>query len=192
MIKLWQLLLRVDLPSDLFDEIYFTVFGFGDSAYERFCWASKKVIRRMESLGAAEFHPSCHADEQERFGSVPAGLVALWVGPLTAWFRRYDGVLGPSLGGLIETLNTHHPLPSGLQVLPSNQLPPPCVSIHVAPSAEVILPQEPETEYHEAFLKENQRLTTQDWYQDVRHLEFGFDHPIQCLSGSTLNDYDQH
>ena len=68
MIKLWKLLLRGDLLSDLFDETSFTVFGLGDSAYERFCWASKKLVRRMESLGAKEFHPSCHADEQERFG----------------------------------------------------------------------------------------------------------------------------
>ena len=59
MIKLWQLLLRADLPSDLFDETRFTVFGLGDSAYERFCWASKKVIWGMASLGASEFYPSC-------------------------------------------------------------------------------------------------------------------------------------
>ena len=72
MIKLWQLLLRADLLNDLFDETCFTVFGLGDSAYERFCWASKKLVRRMESLGAKEFHPSCHADEQERFGYTPA------------------------------------------------------------------------------------------------------------------------
>ena len=110
----------------------------------------------------------------------------------TDWFCRYDAVLGPWLAGLIETLNTHHPLPSGLEVLPPNQLPPPRVSIQVTSGdhmlAEDILPQEPETEYHEAFLKENRRITAQDWYQDVRHLEFGFDHPIQCVSGPTLND----
>ena len=37
MIKPWQVLLRADLPSDLLDETRFTVFGLGDSAYERFC-----------------------------------------------------------------------------------------------------------------------------------------------------------
>lgn len=67
---LWQQLLRSDLPKDLFDEMAFTVFGLGDSAYERFCWASKKLVRRLLSLGATQFVPSCHADEQERFGSV--------------------------------------------------------------------------------------------------------------------------
>lgn len=99
---------------------------------------------------------------------------------------RYDGVLGPWITGLIETLNTLHPLPSGLDILPQNQLPPPRVSIQAVPSneglARQILPQEPETEYHEALLKENRRITAQDWYQDVRHLEFGFDHPIQLVS----------
>ena len=59
MLKLWKLLLRADLPSDLFDEMRFAISGLGDSAYERFCWASKTVTRRMASLGASEFYPSC-------------------------------------------------------------------------------------------------------------------------------------
>ena len=109
--------------------------------------------------------------------------------PLTDSYR-YDGVLGPWIAGLIETLNTLHPLPSGLDVLPQNQLPPPRVSIQAVSCNEglagEILPQEPETEYHEAFLKENRRITAQDWYQDVRHLEFGFDHPIQLVSRYTI------
>jgi len=67
---LWQQLLRPTLPPNLFDEMDFTVFGLGDSAYERFCWASKMLVRRLLSLGAMEFHPSRHSDEQERFGSV--------------------------------------------------------------------------------------------------------------------------
>lgn len=67
---LWQQLLRADLPANLFDEMEFTVFGLGDSAYERFCWASKMLVRRLLSLGAVEFHPSRHSDEQDRFGSV--------------------------------------------------------------------------------------------------------------------------
>lgn len=67
---LWQQLLRADLPTNLFDEMEFTVFGLGDSAYERFCWASKMLVRRLLSLGAVEFHPSRHSDEQDRFGSV--------------------------------------------------------------------------------------------------------------------------
>jgi sulfite reductase alpha subunit-like flavoprotein len=65
---LWQQLLRSDLPEDLFDEMQFTVFGLGDSAYERFCWASKKLVRRLISLGATQFAASCHSDEQDRFG----------------------------------------------------------------------------------------------------------------------------
>lgn len=67
---LWQQLLRSDLPSDLFDGLAFTVFGLGDSAYERFCWASKKLVRRLLGLGATQIAESCHADEQDRFGYV--------------------------------------------------------------------------------------------------------------------------
>ena len=85
-------------------------------------------------------------------------------------------VLGPWVAGLIATLNTLHPLPPGLEVIPPNRLPPPRVSVLAISSnqapAEDIFPQEPETEYHEEMLKENQRITAQDWYQDVRHIEF--------------------
>ena len=90
--------------------------------------------------------------------------------------------------------DAEHALPAALRlhVLPPNQLPPPRISLHMIAANDVlpedILPQEPETEYHQAFLKENRRITSQDWYQDVRHLEFTFDHPIQYMSSPALND----
>lgn len=33
-------------------DVHYTVYGLGDSSYERFCFAGKMLARRMGSLGA--------------------------------------------------------------------------------------------------------------------------------------------
>ena len=70
MTPLWNILLRSDLPADLFDELEFAVFGLGDTAYENFCWPAKKLSRRMQSLGAIELCVRGEGDEQHRLGYV--------------------------------------------------------------------------------------------------------------------------
>jgi sulfite reductase alpha subunit-like flavoprotein len=70
MTPLWKMLLRSDLPSDLFEDLNFAVFGLGDTSYEKFCWPAKKISRRMESLGASEICPRCEGDEQHTLGYV--------------------------------------------------------------------------------------------------------------------------
>lgn len=68
MTSLWNHLLRSDLPSDAFEELLFSVFGLGDSGYEKFCWAAKKLSRRMASLGATEFYGRGEGDDQHPLG----------------------------------------------------------------------------------------------------------------------------
>ena len=77
MTPLWNLLLRSDLPTDLFDETEFAVFGLGDTAYEKFCWPAKKLCRRMQSLGSTEICAIGEGDEQHRLGYVVIPLCLL-------------------------------------------------------------------------------------------------------------------
>ena len=70
MTPMWTALLRSNLPQDLFDELHYAVFGLGDSAYEKFCWAAKKLSRRLESLGALEVVARAEADEKDALGCV--------------------------------------------------------------------------------------------------------------------------
>jgi sulfite reductase alpha subunit-like flavoprotein len=81
MTLLWNMLLRSDLPTDLFDEMEFAVFGLGDTAYEKFCWPAKKLCRRMQSLGATEICARGEGDEQHHLGyvTIPAGTRNLTV-----------------------------------------------------------------------------------------------------------------
>lgn len=68
MTAFWQSLLRADLPSDLFDHLAFAVFGLGDTAYEKFCWAAKLLERRLLSLGATQLIERGDADDQHHLG----------------------------------------------------------------------------------------------------------------------------
>jgi sulfite reductase alpha subunit-like flavoprotein len=68
MTSLWNMLLRSDLPVDLFEDLSFAVFGLGDTSYEKFCWAAKKLARRMSSLGATEICERGEGDDQHPLG----------------------------------------------------------------------------------------------------------------------------
>ncbi|KAG8701613.1 NAPDH-dependent diflavin reductase [Ceratobasidium sp. 395] len=68
MTPLWRALLRAELPSDLFEETEFAVLGLGDSSYQRFNWAAKRLQRRLLSLGAHQICDRGDADDQDAQG----------------------------------------------------------------------------------------------------------------------------
>jgi sulfite reductase alpha subunit-like flavoprotein len=68
MTPLWTMLLRSDLPEDLFEDMHFTVFGLGDTAYDKFCWPAKLLERRLLSLGATNLCERGEGDDQHRLG----------------------------------------------------------------------------------------------------------------------------
>ncbi|KAG1805254.1 hypothetical protein EV424DRAFT_1431266 [Suillus variegatus] len=53
--SLCNMLLRSDLLNDQFEDIYFCVFGLGDTTYEKLCCPAKKLSRRMQSLEDMKF-----------------------------------------------------------------------------------------------------------------------------------------
>jgi sulfite reductase alpha subunit-like flavoprotein len=68
MTPFWHMLLRSDLPGDLFEDLTFTIFGLGDTAYEKFCWPAKKLRRRLLTLGAVELCEKGEGDDQHQLG----------------------------------------------------------------------------------------------------------------------------
>ncbi|OBZ74519.1 NADPH-dependent diflavin oxidoreductase 1 [Grifola frondosa] len=159
--SLWTMLLRSDLPDDLFEDLAFAVFGLGDTAYEKFCWPAKLLSRRLLGLGAAEICPRGEGDEQHHFG--------------------IDGAFGPWIAQLSELLLQFFPLPVGLEAEPIDSLPPARVSIRDADGAAVDEYPDPllkDLQYHTGTVSCNRRITAEDWYQDVRHFEFEFDEDI--------------
>ncbi|CAL1697805.1 unnamed protein product [Somion occarium] len=160
----WNMLLRSDLPSDLFEDLDYAVFGLGDSTYEKFCWPAKLLSRRLASLGAREILPRGEGDEQHHLGS--------------------DGAFGPWLLKLSKVLLHLHPLPEGTEVPPGDTLPPPRVTLTPGvPAEDIPEPLFKDKRYHLATIKQNDRMTAPDWYQDVRHLEFEFDEDVYYEPG---------
>ncbi|KAG2130147.1 uncharacterized protein EDB93DRAFT_87346 [Suillus bovinus] len=164
MTSLWNMLLRSDLPSDLFEDMDFCVFGLGDTAYEKFCWPAKKLSRRMQSLGGYEICPRGEGDEQHRMG--------------------VDGALDPWIEGLLDVLTRLYPLPHEQDNIPAG-LPPPRVSLSNVTSDSSLNPDplDEDMKFHTASVKCNRRITAEDWFQDVRHFEFSFEDDIQYNPG---------
>ncbi|KIY44336.1 riboflavin synthase domain-like protein [Fistulina hepatica ATCC 64428] len=166
MIPFWSLLLRGDLPPDLFDHLTFAVFGLGDSAYQRFCWPAKRLARRLVGLGAAELCSVGLGDDQH-----PRGI---------------DGSLEPWCQGLLPMLaSVFIPIPV-LQPLDLN--PPPRASLSTSSTS---LSHCYYRGSHTVILKNVQRITASDWYQDVRHFEFQLDEDIHYVPGDAAVIYPE-
>ncbi|KAH6659564.1 hypothetical protein BKA67DRAFT_529707 [Truncatella angustata] len=101
----WRKLLSKRLPATIFGGVKFTTFGLGDSSYQQYNWASRKLHKRLLQLGANEFYPRGEADERHEDG--------------------IDGAFLPWSISLRSHLISKYPLPEGLSVIPEDvQLPP--------------------------------------------------------------------
>ncbi|KZT67892.1 riboflavin synthase domain-like protein [Daedalea quercina L-15889] len=166
MTPLWNLLLRSDLPQDLFEDLSFAVFGLGDSAYEKFCWPAKLLSRRLEGLGATEICSRGEGDDQHHLG--------------------IDGAFEPWLRKLTHTLLEFYPLPPLLDIQSADGLPPPRVSITDSDARTLAAYQHPlddDPQHYTATVSCNRRITAEDWYQDVRHFELDFDEDVRYEPG---------
>ncbi|GJE93014.1 sulfite reductase flavoprotein subunit alpha [Phanerochaete sordida] len=162
MTRFWTSLLRGDLPSDLFDHLDFTIFGLGDTAYEKFCWPAKMLERRLLQLGATKIVDRGDADDQH-----PLGI---------------DGALDPWMRTLSDTLLSLFPLPPGLEVKPDG-LPEPRASV-TEPEPAAVPPDAGSFQgYYTATVARNTRITDPEWYQDVRHFDLDFDADLEYAPG---------
>ncbi|KAJ7242750.1 riboflavin synthase domain-like protein [Mycena haematopus] len=163
MTLMWKTLLRSDLPADLFDDLSFAVFGLGDTAYEKFCWPAKKLARRLVSLGATEICDRGEGNDQD-----PLGI---------------DGALESWTDKIMQVLLLTYPLPDNLEIIPASAVPAARASIVVDTSNATPSPLPMNAGFHLATVKCNNRITAEDWYQDVRHFEFNFEQDIRFSPG---------
>lgn len=145
MMPFWNMLMRSDLPPDLFEDISFAVFGLGDSVYERFCWPARKVDRRMEALGATRICERGEGDESDNFGVF---------GAFEAWILRLFKALD------IFDVDSVLRRPASPRVSFDSG----SCSVHVPPVHEAAMG------YYHAIIDANTRITADGWIQDVRHV----------------------
>lgn len=66
--KFWRFLLRKNLPANSLQNIKYAVLGLGDSSYQKYNFAAKKLNKRLAQLGGSEILPIGLADDQHDLG----------------------------------------------------------------------------------------------------------------------------
>ncbi|KAL9645821.1 hypothetical protein ABK040_003553 [Willaertia magna] len=172
--KFWTFLRRKSLTANCLNHLKFTVFGLGDSSYQKFNFVAKKLHRRLLQLGAKEFYTRGFADDQH-----PNGV---------------DGTLVKWLVGLWDCVMKLYPLPAGVEIIQPTLLFEPRYKVHVndvlmgsggdnsvGQSQQQLVGQLGETlDYYSglpsnaivAKVIENSRMTSENHWQDVRHIVF--------------------
>ena len=88
---------------------------------------------------------------------------------------RTDGAFDPWISSLTDALLRLFPLPPHLLPLPAEELSTPRVTLLPATLEELQDATDPlvdDDRYHTFELIRNERITAEDWYQEVRHFEF--------------------
>ncbi|KAJ1887146.1 NAPDH-dependent diflavin reductase [Kickxella alabastrina] len=168
--KFWRFLLRKSLPHDALSALRFAVFGLGDSHYDGFNFAAKRLFRRLKALGAGEIVGRGDGDDAHYLG--------------------LDGALDPWLGRLWAGVEAICPLPR--EIMPEDTVPEPVFRVEPAVGGEerAIEPAEERAMAVgdgsvAARLVLNERLTATDHFQDVRHLQFAPQARLSWAPGDT-------
>lgn len=82
-----------------------------------------------------------------------------------------------------------YPLPSGVVPIAASGPPPPRVTMKLEDGthSNISDPLSLDKQYHTAKIRCNRRVTSPDWYQDVRQIELSFDDEIRCDPSFLLN-----
>ncbi|KAJ1922182.1 NAPDH-dependent diflavin reductase [Mycoemilia scoparia] len=151
--KFWKFLLRKSLPQGILSSLEYAVFGLGDSSYEKFNFPAKKLYRRVEQLGGSPLISLGEGDDQHYLG--------------------LDGALDPWLKTLWQNLLQKYPLKEGYSVIP----PQPSFDVKLSEyNASDNDRDSIEKQFYPGMrrmvVKENNRITSPDHFQDVRRLTF--------------------
>ncbi|KAL3668301.1 hypothetical protein V7S43_006394 [Phytophthora oleae] len=169
----WRSLLRKTLGTQWLAGVRVAVFGLGDSSYAKYNAVARRLQARLLQLGASELIDRGLGDDQHAYG--------------------YFGALHPWLEKLWTAVLQQYPLPVGVKIddSPKPLEPRYSVIVHGAAAKEVqeakaLTPRTDESNFYApprtvvgrekgiflAPVVVNNRITAEDWEQDVRHLEF--------------------
>ena len=184
MTPLWNRLLSSRLPTDSFEDLSFAVFGLGDTSYEKFCWAAKLLSKRLKTLGATEICERGEGDEQHPLGWVFSFVIVMRY--LYHHFYRLDGAFEPWVDLLSEAMLRLYPIPDTLPIASTSKLLPPRVTLKSPEEGVELVPLYP-TGALPVTLNKNDRITAQDWDQDVRHIELKSEQDVKCVPSLRLS-----
>lgn len=153
----WRFLLKRSLPAQSLQGMQFACLGLGDSSYPKFNYAAKKLHKRLQNLGATALCPVGLCDDQHDYGHL--GVSLPWTKDLWIALKGISGVeMNGSAQGTGKWL---------LKTLPKDTT--------LAPLESLLWTQKQPA--HTFKLKENQRTTAENHFQDVRFLK------LECQAG---------
>lgn len=179
--KFWSSLLRKKLTSTSLQHVQYGIVGLCDSSYPKFNLAARKLDKRLQQLGASALLDLCEADEQDEEGTEGAFL---------AWLPSFQ-----------EQVLARHPLPDGRTPISSGQrLPSRWTLVEAAsagsnndeliqggtePACARISNTSPEVSIS-VVLEQNERVTPQEHWQDVRLLKLRAEQSVHYMPGDAL------
>jgi sulfite reductase alpha subunit-like flavoprotein len=185
--KMWQSLLKRNLSSEIFSNMKFSVFGLGDSSYEKFNAAARKLFVRLQQLGAISLleYTQCLGDDQAGEGYLAA--LDPWTKEMTMILKSLTFQSVDSSETLMSLENIRSSLTRYGVVV--NESLDSINSVYVHP-----LQQASEAlngwKVYRTQVTQNDCLTSPDWTQAVHHLTFtncGKETASHSSSGSSID-----
>ncbi|KAL4219174.1 NADPH-dependent diflavin oxidoreductase 1 [Mactra antiquata] len=168
MTKFWHFIMRRNLPCDSLCDLSHAVLGLGDSSYPKFNFVAKKLHRRLLQLGSKSIINVGLADDQHDLGA--------------------DAVIYPWMDKLWEKLMSIYPLPAHLDIIPSNVRPhsrytvtycnddPMITNGNIDNQHNTDVPTWFTVQPYPAKLISNERVTSDDHFQDTRLIHIDISH----------------
>jgi len=156
----WSFLLKKGLSKDSLNSLEYCVFGLGDSSYEKFNAAARKLNMRLKQLGAKEIIPIGLGDDQETYGYFSA--LDIWLEQLFNYLKERKYIDINNLNNQPILLNqqynvTFSNLDSETEEIQRKKF---YFNKHEQCKGDIII----------AKVIENNRMTNINWNQDVRNI----------------------
>lgn len=159
-----KFILKKKLPHDLFQHLYFTTFGLGDSSYVKYNYAIKKIHARMTQLGCQELSPRCEADEMS-----PEGVDGFYL----EWETQLIAALSQKISIVKQIDDQVVPIPEFKVIMGKSKEDEAKAFVEAntkALSDNSLLPKIYNNLRHGTVFA-NERITAKDHFQDVRHIK---------------------
>ncbi|CAL2047708.1 unnamed protein product [Caenorhabditis brenneri] len=169
--RLWKLFLRKSLGPLFLKKIHTSVLALGDSSYQKYNFAGKKLYRRLQQLGANIITPIALADDRHEIGI--DGALIPWKTDVfqkikeLEYYRNMTNDIDPKrkittkyrfLGFEDDFESSDAEMSSEEEELDDDEMP--------------IVDKAEEQEYRALKVISNQRVTTEDNFQDTRLVNF--------------------
>ncbi|KAL6614567.1 hypothetical protein ACP70R_036837 [Stipagrostis hirtigluma subsp. patula] len=185
----WRYLLQKNLGAVWLEGVHYAVFGLGDSGYQKYNFAAKKLDARLKSLGAEPIVEKGLGDDQHPSGY--EGTLDPWLLSLWRSLNETNPSLVPRISDIMHpNLNILGDAKVQVMYYSSDEVPLGSKTSDPRKLIESTRSMSPALQFHDdgephymLQMVKNQRLTKEDSDRDVRHFEL--EDPSSAISYKT-------